>query len=96
MLCTFSKDLSAACVPCDDWRITTVESVARLEKTRVNVKWARNLQVRFTLPDASTETHDSVIRALLMLDPDATIRTSRATFEGLEDFTAQFKVRVGQ
>lgn len=38
---------------------------------------------------ATAETHDRVIRALLTLDPDATIRTARAVYEGLEDFEKQ-------
>lgn len=49
--------------------------------------------VRFTLPGASVDDHDRVIRALLTLDPDATIRTARACYEGLRDFEAQLSVR---
>lgn len=49
--------------------------------------------VRFTLPGASVDDHDRVIRALLQLDPDATIRTARACYEGLRDFEAQLSVR---
>lgn len=45
--------------------------------------------VRFTLPGASVADHDRVIRALLTLDPDATVRTARAVYEGLEDFEKQ-------
>ena len=43
---------------------------------------------------ASFEQHDAVILALLQLDPQATIRTARATYESLEDFEAQKAARV--
>ncbi len=57
--------------------------------------------VRFKLLDASgnraaTEAqHDAVIRSLLTQDPQATIRTARAVYEGLADYEAQRKARVG-
>ncbi len=44
---------------------------------------------RFTLPAEPEWVHDRVIRALLTLDPDATVRTARAVYEGLEDFEKQ-------
>ncbi len=50
---------------------------------------------RFTLPEANESEHDSVIRALLTLDPDATVRTARAVYECLADFEAQYKARNG-
>ena len=50
---------------------------------------ANGAQVRFTLPGASVAEHDRVIRALLTLDPDATVRTARAVYEGLADFEKQ-------
>ncbi len=50
---------------------------------------AKGLRVRFTLPGADTIAHDRVIRALLTLDPDATVRTARAVFQGLADFERQ-------
>ncbi len=60
------------------------------------VKWAREREARFALvadrdsyAPATTEQHDRVIRALLTLDPDATVRTARAVYEGLQDFEKQ-------
>ncbi len=65
------------------------------------IKWATTAAVRFILvtakesyDQAPPETQDKVIRALLVLDPEATIRTARATFEGLQDFEAQHVARV--
>ena len=55
----------------------------------VNLGKERGNTLRFTLPKASVKDHDRVIRALLTLDPDATIRTARAVYEGLEDFEKQ-------
>ena len=60
----------------------------------VKLTSANGARVRFTLPEASIDGHDRVIRALLTLDPDATIRTSRAVYEGLASFEAQVKARV--
>lgn len=45
--------------------------------------------IRFVLDGATTDEYDRVIRALLTLDPDATIRTARAVYEGLADFENQ-------
>ena len=66
-----------------------------------NVKWSDPFSVRFTLhadgpgsKPADSDTHDKVIRALLELDPDATVRTARAIYEGLADMQAQLKARV--
>ncbi len=50
--------------------------------------------VRFRLPNDDA-IHDSVIRALLTLDPEATVRTARAVYEGLNDFEQQYKARNG-
>jgi hypothetical protein len=65
------------------------------------IKWARAAACRFVLVDradsfkpATFEQHDQVIRLLLELDPHATIRTSRATYEGVADFESQLKVRI--
>ncbi len=63
-----------------------------------NIGKVHGRAVRFQLHDGfsgtvSTEDYDNVIRALLNLDPDATIRTARAVYEGLADFEAQYKVR---
>ena len=65
------------------------------------IKWARADACRFVLSEhadsfkpATFEQHDQVIRLLLELDPHATIRTSRATYEGLADFESQLNVRI--
>jgi len=50
----------------------------------------RGPSVRFTL----RRNHNEVIRALLTLDPDATVRTARAVYEGLEDFVRQCEART--
>lgn len=59
-----------------------------------NFRFSRGREVRFSLPDASVADHDRVIRALLTLDPDATVRTARAVYEGLEDFVRQCEART--
>lgn len=51
--------------------------------------WSKGREVRFTLPGATTAQHESVILALLELDPRATIRTSRARYAGLGDYVRQ-------
>lgn len=84
MLIQFQKDLTG-----DD-----VATVARLTDTPCDVKWTKGNDVRFTLPGASVEAHDRVIEALLKLDPDARVRTSRAVFENLQDFQSQRTGRV--
>lgn len=65
------------------------------------LKWWRPDNARFILVDrimsdrpATFEQHDSVIRLLLEQNPQATVRTARATFEGLLDWQAQMKARV--
>ena len=65
------------------------------------IKWTTPTQTRFVLVAkalskqiATFEQHDEVIRALLVLDPDAVVRTARATFEGLADYDAQKEARV--
>lgn len=55
----------------------------------------RGACVRFRLIDADEADHDHIIRALLTLDPDATVRTARAVYEGLADFETQYKARNG-
>lgn len=45
-------------------------------------------------PQAAFEIQDITIESLLSVYPDATIRTARAVFEGLDDFQAQKKARV--
>ena len=52
-----------------------------------NPRW-NGMHYRFVL-DADERAHDRVIRALLTLDPDATVRTARAIYEGLADFEKQ-------
>ncbi len=49
---------------------------------------AKGRAVRFVV-HGDEARHDRVIRALLTLDPDATIRTARAVYEGLADFEKQ-------
>lgn len=44
---------------------------------------------RFTLPGASSAAHETVIAALLDLDPDAAIRTSRAVYRSRADYRRQ-------
>ncbi len=77
-----------------------VEGVADAAGVFASVVSDRRRCVRFTLRKnvaphqgypylADTEDHDRVIRALLTLDPDATVRTARAVYEGLEDFEKQ-------
>ncbi len=53
-----------------------------------NIKWAFGDDCRFTLA-TDEQGHDRVIRALLTLDPDATVRTARACYNGLKDFEHQ-------
>ena len=80
---------------------------ARIDKAAADsnciarIKWwmpqgARFILVAAPMSDqpATFEQHDSVIRALLKLDPRARVRTARATYESLEDFDAQKAVRV--
>ncbi len=50
---------------------------------------ARGRSVRFTLPGSDEADHDRVIRALLTLDPDATVRTAKAIYNGKADFEKQ-------
>ena len=70
-------------------------------KCYARIKWTTPVQCRFVLvakamsKDAATfEQHDEVIRALLVIDPEAVVRTARATYEGLTDFDAQKAARV--
>lgn len=82
--------------------LATKETVENVAAKLGLVAWdarARRESVRFVLNNnngsmASDAAHDRVIRALLTLDPDATIRTARAVFEGLKDFEAQYAARV--
>jgi hypothetical protein len=77
-----------------------ISQAAKAEGCWALVKWAKSAQIRFTLlalnspRQAPTEVQDKVIRALLVLDPEAEIRTARATFESLADWDAQFAARV--
>ena len=69
--------------------VGTVYRLAHAADCAIKLTSASGPHVRFTLPEASVEDHDRVIRALLTLDPDATVRTARAVYEGLEDFEKQ-------
>lgn len=78
-----------------------VAEAAESHHCYANVKWSNPFSVRFTLhsdgpgsPPADVATHDQVILALLTLDPDATVRTARATYESLADYQAQKAARV--
>ena len=82
------------------FRDSHVRKAAEAHHCYANVKWSDPFSVRFTLhsdgpgsPPADSATHDKVIRSLLELDPDATIRTARAIYEGLNDFNSQLKAR---
>ncbi len=55
-----------------------------------NFTSVRGACVRFTL----RRNHNEVIRALLTLDPGATVRTARAVYEGLDDFERQYRARM--
>ncbi len=71
-----------------------VENTAERHQCRaVDIRHRAN-SVRFRLVPGTTDHHDRVIRALLQLDPDATIRTARAIYSGLDDYEAQLKARV--
>jgi len=63
------------------------------------IAWAKphRAEVRFILVDdplsripATFEQHDYVISTLLMIDRNAIIRTSKFTYNGWADFSAQF------
>lgn len=73
--------------------VGTIYRMARAADVAVKLTSANGRRVRFTLPAASTSAHDRVIRALLELDPDATIRTARAVYEGLDDYNSQLAAR---
>ncbi len=74
------------------WHVVKAE--ARKYVSGLDMGNARARSVRFTIPAGTELDHDIVIRALLTLDPDATVRTSRAVYEGLASFEAQVKARV--
>lgn len=96
MLITFSDTLTAP-----DWysdpEATVKGIIARAGGGAWgDVTWARGREVRFTLRKgqwmqaaASNLAHEAVILALLILDPRATIRTSRALYCGLADYKRQ-------
>ena len=80
---------------------TRLDKAAADANCIARIKWwmpqgARFILVAAPMSDqpATFEQHDSVIRALLELDPRARVRTARATYESLEDFDAQKAVRV--
>ena len=83
------------------FRDSHVRKAAEAHHCYANVKWSDPFSVRFTLhangpgsAPADSDTHDKVIRSLLELDPDATVRTARAIYDGKADFEAQLKARV--
>ena len=73
-----------------------IQDIAKEFGCFASVKWATNNQVRFILVErpgtnkqADYAVQDQVIHALLKLDPQAEIRTAKATFIGLADFEKQ-------
>lgn len=93
MLITFSTPLAN---PCDVIRDAAIDAGCY-----ASITWSRSPQVRFILTTeafgnspASSDKHDAVIKTILTLDPDATVRTARAVYEGLQDFKTQMKARV--
>lgn len=82
------------------FRAHHVADAAKAHDLYANIKWSDPFSVRFTLhcdgpgsAPANSDAHDKVIRALLVLDPDATVRTARATYNGLRDFESQCESR---
>lgn len=71
-----------------------LHEIAGASGTRAKMTWSNPHEIRFTLPGATEAQHESVIRALLELDPHARIRTARAVYESLEDYEAQVKARA--
>ena len=78
-----------------------IEAIAKAKGCFASIRWSTPTQVRYVLVDrpgshrqAPSEVQDQVIRAVLTLDQQATIRTARAVFEGLDDFEAQIAARV--
>lgn len=85
------------------FRANHVAEAAKQNHCYANVKWSDPFSVRFTLhangpgsAPADETTHDNVIRALLKLDTEATVRTARAVYEGWEDFEYQYTARTGK
>ena len=72
-----------------------VAASAARHNTPITVKWARQHRVRFTIDAPSGPVHDDVIRDLLQQDPQAKVKTARATYHGLEDFDRQFDASFG-
>ena len=78
-----------------------IDRIAASAGCIARLKWHNPNGARFILVDhpmsntpATFEQHDSVIRALLELDPRARVRTSLGVFDGLNDWDAQYKARV--
>lgn len=93
MLITFSEAFMTDHAYPGDW----VRKIAQNCSVHARVKWDTDAgEARFTLVDgwnsykpATAARHESVILALLTLDPRATIRTSRALYKGLIDYRRQ-------
>lgn len=82
-----------------DWPTAAVQFAAHLAKARPVVKWSRTddlgvRRVRLELLAATMKQHDAFFNAVFGLDPDAMIRTSRATYEGASDYLSQLAARV--
>ena len=79
----------------------SIWAAAHAAGIHARVKWATTAAVRFQLVQdkesyvqAPPDKQEAVIAALLALDPDATIRTARAIYEGLIDYQTQTKARA--
>lgn len=70
-------------------KLTNYKGASLRFQLQTSTKHAHNGYTTRTWRAASPEIHDRVIRALLTLDPDATVRTARAVYEGLKDFEKQ-------
>lgn len=75
--------------------IARVHQFAQEAGSKVYITKLRSPVLRFTV-GGTESTVDYVIRALLTLDPDATVRTARATYNGKDDFERQCAARVSK
>lgn len=78
-----------------------IDRIAASAGCIARIRWYNANGARFILVDrpmsntpATFEQHDAVICSLLELDPRARVRTSLGTFDGLDDWLAQYKARV--
>ena len=90
------------------WPEDIVRQAATKANAHARIKWARPsdlphlpAECRFKLVEAphafkpaSSAAHDRFIGELFAQDPDATVRTARAVYEGRNDFLAQLAARI--